>query len=86
MNSADVLKVVLAQAVITVFAVIVAYVKLRQEFTQYARQQLFAARMDRLQRQLSEFYRPMHMLSVANERIAKVAWGTDIWHESGEKC
>jgi hypothetical protein len=86
MNLIDVLKVVLAQAVITAFAVFVAYVKLRQDFTQYARQQLFAARMDRLRRQLSEFYGPMHMLSVANERIAKVAWGLTSGTESGERC
>lgn len=79
MNVTDVEKLVLAQGVITLFAVIVAYVKLRQDFKQYARQQLFSMRLDRLRRQLSEFYGPIHMLTVANERIAKVAWGTDIW-------
>lgn len=80
MNASDIEKIVLAQTVVTIFAMIVTYVKLRQDFRQYARQQLFSVRLDRLRRQLSEFYGPMHMLSVANERIAKVAWGTDIWH------
>ena len=80
MTASDMEKIVLAQAVVTVFAMIVTYMKLRQDFRQYARQQLFSVRLDRLRRQLSEFYGPIHMLSVANERIAKVAWGTDIWH------
>jgi hypothetical protein len=80
MNTSDILKIVVAQAVVTVFAVLVTYVKLRQDFRQYARQQLFSLSVDRLRRQLSEFYGPLHMLSVANERIAKVAWGTDMWH------
>jgi len=80
MNSSDVFKIVFAQAVVTAFAVLVTYLKLRQDFQQYARQQLFSVRLDRLRRQLSEFYGPIHMLSIANERIAKIAWGTDIWH------
>jgi hypothetical protein len=80
MDAADIGKVVLAQTVVTIFAMIVTYIKLRQDFRQYTRQQLFAVQLDTLRRQLSEFYGPMHMLSVANERIAKVAWGTDIWH------
>ena len=79
MNISDLEKLLLAQSVVTLFAVIAAYVKLRQDFRQYARQQLFSLRLDRLRRQLSEFYGPIHMLAVANERIAKVAWGTDIW-------
>ena len=76
MNISDLEKLLLAQGVVTLFAVIAAYVKLRQDFRQYARQQLFSIRLDRLRRQLSEFYGPIHMLAVANERIAKVAWGT----------
>jgi hypothetical protein len=80
MNTSDLFKVVVAQAVVTIFAVLVTYIKLRQDFRQYARQQLFALSLDRLRRQVSEFYGPLHMLSLANERIAKVAWGTDMWH------
>lgn len=79
MTISDLEKLLLAQGVVTLFAVITAYVKLRQDFRQYARQELFSMRLDRLRRQLSEFYGPIHMLAVANERIAKVAWGTDIW-------
>ena len=79
MNITDLEKLLLAQGVVTLFAVIAAYVKIRQDFRQYARQQLFSIRLERLRRQLSEFYGPIHMLAVANERIAKVAWGTDMW-------
>jgi hypothetical protein len=78
MNFLDVARLVLAQAVITMFAMAVAYIKLRQDFRQYRARQLFEARLDRLRRQLSEFY-GIHMLSVANSTVAKVAWGTDVW-------
>ena len=80
MDATDIGKLVLAQAVVTIFAVIVAYVKLRQDFRQYTQQQLFVMQLERLRRQLSEFYGPIHMLTLANERIAKVAWGTEMWH------
>jgi hypothetical protein len=77
----DLQKLLLAQGLVTLFALVVAYVKLRQDFRQYARQQLFSVRLERLRRQLSELYGPIHMLTVANARIAKVAWGTDIWDQ-----
>lgn len=64
MTASDIEKIVLAQVVVTALAMIVTYVKLRQDFRQYTRQQLFSVRLDRLRRQLSEFYGPMHMLSV----------------------
>jgi len=37
--------------------------------------------LERLKRQLSEFYGPLHMLTVSTGDIAKTAWGTDAWEQ-----
>jgi hypothetical protein len=59
MNITDLEKLLLGQSVITLFAVVVGYVKLRQDFRQFTRQQLFSIRLERLRRQMSEFYGPI---------------------------
>jgi hypothetical protein len=70
---------ILTQAVITLFAILLAYVKLKQEIRKSRNEKVYELRLDRLKRQLSEFYGPLHMLTRSTTDIAKKAWGTDIW-------
>ena len=79
MTSADLAKIVVTQTVLTVFALIVGYVKLRQDIRSSIQKALHTRRLDRLQKQLAEFYGPLHMLAMANEKIGELAWGKDIW-------
>lgn len=72
----------LTQAVITLFAILVAYIKLKQEIRKSREEKVYDLRLDRLKRQLSEFYGPLHMLTRSTTDIAKTAWGTDIWERT----
>ncbi len=76
-----VFKIILTQAAITVFALLAAYVKLRQEIRKGRHERVYELSLDRRRRQLSEFYGPLYMLTVSTSNIAKVAWGTDVWDE-----
>lgn len=71
--------IIFTQAVITLFAILLAYVKLSQEIRKARKEKVYDLRLDRLKKQLSEFYGPLHMLSTSTTDIAKTAWGTDIW-------
>ena len=81
MNNLDILKVILAQAVVTLFAVLLSYLKLSQEIRKTKSQKVYDLQLDRLRRQLSEFYGPLYMLSSSTTQLAKATWGTDIWEE-----
>ena len=74
-------KVIISQAVITVFALLAAYVKLRQEIRKSRHERVYDLGLERLKRQLSEFYGPLYMLTVSTTDIARTAWGTDMWEE-----
>jgi hypothetical protein len=76
-----VFKIILTQAVITVFALLAAYVKLRQEIQKGRHERVYDLSLDRLKRQLGEFYGPLYMLTAATTDIAQTAWGTDVWDE-----
>jgi len=79
MGSTEMLTIIFTQAVVTLFAIMLAYVKLKQEIQKSRREKVYELRLDRLKRQLSEFYGPLHMLCTSTTDIAKTAWGTDIW-------
>ena len=68
--------IIFTQAVITLFAILLAYVKLSQEIRKARKEKVYDLRLDRLKKQLSEFYGPLHMLSASTTDIAKTAWGT----------
>jgi hypothetical protein len=80
-NESDVIKIIFAQAVITVFAALLGYVKIRQEIRKSKSQKVYDLQLDRLRRQLSEFYGPLYMLSTSTTQLAKATWGTDIWQD-----
>jgi hypothetical protein len=77
----SVFKVIITQAVITVFALLAAYIKLRQEIRKGRHERVYDLSLDRLKRQLSEFYGPLYMLTTSTSDIATTAWGTDMWDE-----
>jgi hypothetical protein len=79
METLDILKIVLTQAVITIFALIVGYIKLRQDIHSSVTQLARTRKLDRLEHQLADFYGPLHMLAASNERAYQTAWGTDVW-------
>ena len=79
MEQISVAKIVLSQAVITVFALFLAYVKLRQEIHKSRGEKLYDLKLERLKRQLGDFYGPLHMLATSTSDIARKAWGTDMW-------
>ena len=79
MDTLDILKIVLTQAVITIFALIAGYIKLRQDIYSSVAQLVRTRKLDRLEHQLAEFYGPLHMLTASNERAYQMAWGKDIW-------
>jgi len=81
MESISIVKIILPQAVITVFGLFFAYVKLKQEIHKFRRERVYDLKLERLKRQLSEFYGPLHMLATSTSDIAKKAWGTDMWEE-----
>jgi hypothetical protein len=74
-------KVVVTQAVITVFALLAAYIKLRQEIRKGRHERVYDLSLDRLKRQLSEFYGPLFMLTASTSDIADKVWATDVWDE-----
>jgi len=77
----DVAKIIIAQAVITVFALLLAYMKLAQEIKKSKEQKVYELKLERLKSQLSDFYGPLYMITTTTRRIAQTAWGTDIWEE-----
>jgi len=79
MKPAEMGTLLLTQAVVTLFAVMVAYIKLKQEIRKSREENVYELRLYRLKRQLSEFYGPLHILSSSTTGIAKTALGTDIW-------
>jgi hypothetical protein len=80
-SESAIVKIIFAQAVITGFAVLLSYLKLSQEIRKSKSQKIYDLHLDRLRRQLSEFYGPLYMLSSSTTQLAKATWGTDIWEE-----
>jgi len=80
-SEADIIKIIFAQAVITFFAALLGYIKLSQEIRKSKSQKVYDLQLDRLRRQLSEFYGPLYMLSTSTTQLAKATWGTDIWED-----
>jgi hypothetical protein len=80
-SEVDIVKIVFAQIVITLFAALLGYIKLRQEIRKSRSQKVYEMQLDRLRRQLSEFYGPLYMLSTSTTQLAKATWGTDIWDD-----
>ena len=81
MTEPDITKIIFAQAVVTFFAVLLGYIKLSQEIRKSKSQKIYELHLDRLRRQLSEFYGPLYMLSTSTTQLAKTTWGTDIWED-----
>lgn len=79
MKSTEMATIIFTQAVVTLFAIMLAYVKLKQEIRKSRTEKVYALRLERIKRQLSEFYGPLHMLTTSTTDIAEKAWGTDIW-------
>lgn len=79
MTTVDILKIVITQAVITVFALIAGYIKLRQDIYSSVSQLARTHKLERIESQLAEFYGPLHMLAASNDRAYQMAWGKDIW-------
>lgn len=75
----DVAKIVIGQSIITVFALLLAYVKLKQEIRKSKVQKVYELKLERLKTQLSDFYAALHMMTTATKQIAQTAWGTNIW-------
>ena len=82
MELSGIAKIVIAQGVITVFALLVAYLKLKQEIKKFKEQKVYELKLERLKTQLSDFYGPLHMIATATKQIAQTAWGTDIWEDA----
>jgi hypothetical protein len=80
-SESDTVKIIFAQAIITLFAALLGYIKLRQEIRKSKLQKVYEMQLDRLRRQLSEFYGPLYMLSTSTTQLAKAVWGTDIWED-----
>jgi hypothetical protein len=81
MMESSVSTVIVTQAVITVFALLAAYIKLRQEIRKGRHERVYDLSLDRLKRQLGEFYGPLYMLTASTSDIADTVWGTDVWEE-----
>lgn len=79
MPKADVVTIIVTQSVIFVFALALAYFKIRRDVATAIEKDINARRLERLERQLSEFYGPLYILTQAKRAIADKAWGTDIW-------
>ena len=71
MGETEITKIIFAQAVITFFAVLLGYVKLSQEMRKSKSQKVYDMQLDRLRRQLSEFYGPLYMLSSSTTQLAE---------------
>jgi hypothetical protein len=81
MNRGDLVKIILSQGIITIFAVALGYVKLKQEIAQTKTEKVYELALERLRKQLCDFYGPLFMLTTSTSQIAITAWGTDIWEE-----
>jgi hypothetical protein len=81
MQNYEMIKVIFAQATITIFAVALGYIKLSQEIRKMKSQKIYELKLDRIRKQLAEFYGPLHMLATSATQIAKATWGTDVWEE-----
>jgi hypothetical protein len=77
----DMTKIIFSQAVITIFALSLGYIKLRQEIRKIRSQKVYELKLDRLRRQLSEFYGPLFMLATTTSQLSKTTWGTDVWED-----
>ena len=83
-------KIIFAQAVITLFAALLGYLKLSQEIRKAKSQKVYDLHLDHLRRQLSEFYGPLYMLSTSTTQLAKATWaqtsgkmfGEELWFRS----
>jgi hypothetical protein len=79
----EITKIIFAQAVITVFAVLLGYVKLSQEIRKSNSQKVYDMQLDLLRRQLSEFYGPLSTCF----RVLRLNWrrprGAQIF---GKRC
>ena len=81
MQNFDMAKVIFAQAIITIFAVALGSIKLSQEIRKMKSQKVYELKLDRIRKQLSEFYGPLYMLATSTTQLARTTWGTDIWEE-----
>jgi hypothetical protein len=81
MELTDVTKVIIAQAIITGFALLVGYIAFRQEMSKFKRQRLYDMQLDRLKQQLSELYGPIYMITKSTKPIVEQVWGTDVWNQ-----
>jgi len=81
MNEIGMAKIIFAQGVVTIFTILLGYIKLRQEIMKSRSQKVYELKLDRLRRQLSEFYGPLYMLSTSTSQLSKTTWGTDIWED-----
>ncbi len=82
MQSSAVLTLIITQVIATVFSVAVGFLSVYNELRKFRSQKRFEHKIARLEKQLSEFYGPLYMLTKTTEQIAKNAWGTDIWQKT----
>src|SRR5277367_3762502 len=81
MNRGDLVKIVLAQTVVTIFAILLGFAKLKQAIAQFKSEKVYDLALERLRKQLCDFYGPLYMLTTSTSQIAITTWGTDIWEE-----
>jgi hypothetical protein len=82
MQSSEFLTLVLTQVTVTTFSVAVGFLSVHNELRKFRSQKRFEIQIARLEKQLSEFYGPLHMLTQTTGQIAKNTWGTDIWQKT----
>jgi hypothetical protein len=78
-QTVEVVTIILTQSVIFLFGLGLAYFKIRRDVSAAIEKDIHARRIERLERQLSEFYGPLYMLTQAKRAIVEESWGTDIW-------
>jgi len=81
MQAATIITLLVSQFIITIFAILISYLKIRQEIRKFKEEKIYDVKLDRIKRQLSEFYGPLYMLTTSTSKIAKTAWGTDIFKD-----
>jgi hypothetical protein len=60
---------------------LLGFAKLQQAIAQFKTEKVYDLALERLRKQLCDFYGPLYMLTTSTSQIAITAWGTDIWEE-----
>ena len=82
METTDIIKIVATQSVVFIAAIALAFFKLRHDLRLDREKHITAHRLVRLEQQLSEFYAPLHMLSLTAKELVGATWDTPEWERA----